>query len=274
MGQRSILITGCSTGIGLNAARTLRDRGWQVFAACRKPEDCARLQAEGLTAPLIDYEDTATVAPALAQVLAATGGTLDALFNNGAYAIPGLVEDLPTEALRLNFEANLFGWHELTRQVLPVMRAQGRGRIVQNSSVLGMVAMPWRGSYVATKFALEGLSDTLRMELRGTGIHVVLIEPGPITSDFRKNARTQFDRWIDWRASARADDYHLEITRHSSPDPVTFQLGPEAVTAKLITALDARSPRPRYYVTVPTYLSGAMKRAFPSRILDRVLSKG
>ena len=274
MTQRSILITGCSSGIGLDAARTLKARGWQVFAACRKAEDCARLMAEGLHAPRIDYEDEATLAPALAEVLAATGGTLDALFNNGAYAIPGLVEDLPTEALRRNFEANFFGWHSLTRLVIPVMRAQGHGRIVQNSSVLGFAAMPWRGSYNATKFALEGLTDTLRMEMRGSGIEVVLIEPGPITSDFRKNARAMFEQWIDWKGSVRHKDYAGQIARLGSDAPSKFELPASAVTAKLIHAIESPRPRPRYYVTVPTHLGGAIKRALPTRMVDRIFSKG
>ncbi|WP_371156836.1 SDR family NAD(P)-dependent oxidoreductase [Jannaschia sp. 2305UL9-9] len=274
MTTRSILITGCSSGIGLDAARRLSERGWQVFAACRKPEDCARLEAEGLTSPLIDYEDGATIAPALDRVLDATGGTLTALFNNGAYAIPGLVEDLPTEALRQTFEANFFGWHTLTRQVIPVMRAQGHGRIVQNSSVLGFAAMPWRGAYNATKFAVEGLTDTLRMEMRGTGIHVSLIEPGPITSAFRANARANFEAWIDWRTSVRSKDYEVEIRRLGSGDKGRFELPASAVTAKLIHAIEAPKPRPRYYVTVPTYLGGAMKRLFPTSLSDRILSKG
>ncbi|MEO1364021.1 MAG: SDR family NAD(P)-dependent oxidoreductase, partial [Pseudomonadota bacterium] len=187
MTTKTVLITGCSTGIGYAAAVGLRARGWRVFAACRKAEDCARLSAEGFDSPRIDYEDAGSIATGLAQVLEATGGTLDALFNNGAYAIPGGVEDIPTDGLRALFEANFFGWHELTRQVLPVMRAQGHGRVVQCSSVLGFIGMPWRGAYNASKHALEGLTDTLRVEMRDTPIHIVLIEPGPITSEFRAN---------------------------------------------------------------------------------------
>ncbi|MGB3553201.1 MAG: SDR family NAD(P)-dependent oxidoreductase [Jannaschia sp.] len=271
----SILITGCSSGIGLDAARTLRDRGWRVFAACRKPEDCETLRAEGMAgSPRLDYEDADTIASALAEVLDATGGTLDALFNNGASAIPGLVEDMPTDALRATFETNFFGWHTLTRQVIPVMRAQGTGRIVQNSSVLGFAAMPWRGAYNATKFALEGFTDTLRMEMVGTGIHVSLIEPGPITSRFRANAKANFERWIDWRASARRADYEVQIERLGTSEPAKFELPPAAVTTRLIHAIESSRPRPRYYVTVPTHLGGVMKRLLPTRALDRILSKG
>ena len=270
--SRSVLITGCSTGIGHHAAHALRDRGWTVFAACRKAVDCERLRGEGLLSPRIDYEEPVSIESGLAEVMDRTKGRLDALFNNGAYAIPGLVEDLPTEALRATFEANLIGWHDLTRRVIPVMRARGHGRIVQNSSVLGFAAAPWRGAYNATKFALEGLTDTLRIEMRGSGIHVVLIEPGPVTSRFRANARAQFERWIDWQASPRGGDYARVLHRLDSTDPGRFELGPEAVTRVLIHALEARNPRPRYRVTVPTRIAAVMKRLLPTRAMDRLVS--
>ncbi|MGB7319429.1 MAG: SDR family NAD(P)-dependent oxidoreductase, partial [Planktotalea sp.] len=166
--QRSILITGCSSGIGYDCAHGMRAAGWRVFAACRKDEDCARLKSEGFDSPLIDYTDPASIRSGLDEVLAATGGTLDALFNNGAYALPGAVEDLPRDGLREIFECNVFGVHDLTRAVIPVMRAQGHGRIVNCSSVLGLVTMKWRAAYSASKFALEGLTDTLRLEMRAT----------------------------------------------------------------------------------------------------------
>ncbi|WP_298430424.1 SDR family oxidoreductase [uncultured Jannaschia sp.] len=270
---RSILITGCSSGIGHDAAHNLKARGWTVFASCRKAEDCARLQSEGLISPRIDYEDGDSIASGLAEVLDATGGRLDALYNNGAYAIPGLLEDLPVDALRAIFEANLFGWHDLTRRVLPVMRAAGAGRIVQCSSVLGFAAAPWRGAYNATKFALEGLTDTLRLELAGTGIEVSLIEPGPITSRFRINGRRQFERWIDWRASPHRAQYERLLARFEDKTPDRWEMPPSAVTAKLIHAVEAPRPRARYYVTVPTHLGGAAKRLLPTRMMDRILSK-
>jgi NAD(P)-dependent dehydrogenase (short-subunit alcohol dehydrogenase family) len=275
MAQKSILITGCSSGIGYAAAVGLRADGWRVFAACRKPEDCARLRSEGFDSPLIDYTDAQTIAAGLAEVLEATGGTLDALFNNGAHGTPGAVEDLPTEALRQIFEANFFGWHELTRAVIPVMRAQGHGRIVQCSSVLGFVTLPWRGAYNATKFALEGLTDTLRIELKGSGIHVVLIEPGPVTSKIRQNSIPHFERWIDWKASARRDHYEATLIKRLYADrgPDRFELPPEAVVKKLRHALTSRRPQPRYFVTTPTYLMGALKRVLPTRALDWVLSR-
>jgi len=273
MTERSILITGCSSGIGHAAAQTLRKRGWRVFATCRKQEDCDRLAAEGFDAPRLDYTDEDSIQSTLDEVLKATGGTLDALFNNGAYAIPGAVEDLPTDALRDIFETNVFGWHSLTRAVLPVMRAQGHGRIVQCSSVLGLITMPWRGAYSASKFALEGLTDTLRMEMSDTDIDVILIEPGPITSAFRANSILQFERWIDWKNAPRSAQYEAQLRPrlYNSVKKTTFELGPEAVVNKLIHAIEAPRPRPRYYVTVPTYFSGFMRRLLPTRLLDKVM---
>lgn len=271
--MKSILITGCSSGIGYAAAHGLRARGWRVFAACRKADDCARLIAEGFDAPLLDYSDPDTITAAVQSVLAETGGQLDALFNNGAFAVPGAVEDLPTDALRSIFEANFFGWHTLTRAVLPTMRAQGHGRIVQCSSVLGLVALPWRGAYNSTKFALEGLSDTMRLEMKGTGIHVVLIEPGPITSKIRQNSIPHFERWINWQASPRAKDYKERLMQrlYQSAGPDRFELGPEAVVRKLVHAIEAPKPRARYYVTTPTYIAATLRRLLPTRALDQVM---
>lgn len=272
---RSVLITGCSSGIGLDAARGLRARGWLVVASCRKESDCERLRAEGFESPRLDYADEASVEAGLALALAATGGRLDALFNNGAHACPGAVEDLPRGALREIFEVNLFGWHDLTRRVIPVMRAQGHGRIVNCSSVLGLVAIRWRGAYVATKFALEGLTDALRLEMAGTGIEVILIEPGPVASRIRQNAVAHFERWVDWRASARAAEYEGLIARlYGPPVPDRWELPPSAVTARLAHALESPRPRARYYVTAPTYLMGTLRRLLPTRALDRVAARG
>ena len=275
MQQRTILITGCSSGIGYAAAHTLRERGWRVFTSCRQTRDCERLAAEGFDAPQLDYTDASSIAAALDHVLEQTGGTLDALYNNGAHATPGAVEDLPTDALREIFESNFFGWHELTRKIIPVMRAQGYGRIIQCSSVLGLVTMPWRGAYNSTKFALEGLTDTLRIELRDTPIHVTLIEPGPITSNIRANSIPHFERWIDWKSSARKAQYESALLDrlYTARGPDRFELPPQAVVDKLIHALEADRPRPRYYVTTPTRISGILKRILPTRALDWVLSR-
>jgi NAD(P)-dependent dehydrogenase (short-subunit alcohol dehydrogenase family) len=267
--RRSLLVTGCSSGIGLDAARGLRDRGWRVFASCRAEADCARLRAEGFDSPRIDYTDPASIEQGLAETLAATGGRLDALFNNGAYGLPGAVEDLPREGLAAIFETNLFGYHDLTRRVIPVMRAQGHGRIVNCSSVLGLAGMRWRGAYVATKFALEGLTDVLRIEMRGTGIHIILIEPGPITSDIRRNSIPHFERWIDWKGSARRDEYETLLHRlYDEKQHDRWELPARAVTAKLVHALESRRPRPRYWVTTPTYIVGTLKRLLPTRAAD------
>lgn len=275
MESRSVLITGCSSGIGLDAARGLKARGWRVFATCRHEADCERLRAEGLESFALDLADEAGIAAAVDEVAARTGGRLDALYNNGAFACPGAVEDLPRGALREIFEVNLFGTHDLTRRVIPMMRAQGGGRIVNCSSVLGLVGAKWRGAYAATKFAMEGLSDILRMEMRGTGVEVILLEPGPIGTMIRQNSIPHFEKWIDWQNSARAEEYRSLLGRlYESRGPDRFQLPPSAVTAKLIHALESRRPRARYYVTTPTYLAGALKRLLPTRALDWFVARG
>ena len=275
MNQKSILITGCSSGIGYNAALGLRKRGWRVFASCRQAEDCARLRGEGFESPQLDYTATDSIGAALREVLDATGGGLDAVFNNGAHQLNGAVEDLPTDGLRAIFEANFFGWHELTRQVIPVMRAQGSGRIVQCSSALGLVTIPWRGAYAATKHALEAISDTLRIELQGTGIRVVLIEPGPITTLFREKGIPYFERYIDWQNSPKRSEYEARLLpRMYNPGGADrFELGPEAVTAKLVRALEAQNPAPRYYVTTATYIAGYLRRVLSTRATDRIVSR-
>jgi NAD(P)-dependent dehydrogenase (short-subunit alcohol dehydrogenase family) len=273
--SRTILITGCSSGIGYDAAHGLAARGWRVFATCRAEADCARLRGEGLESFALDYDSEASIAAAVDEIRTRTGGTLDALFNNGAFACPGALEDLPRDALRAIFETNLFGYHDLTRRVIPLMRAQGHGRIVNCSSVLGLVGMKWRGAYVATKFAMEGLTDVLRIEMAGTGIHPILIEPGPITTRIRANAIVHFERWIDWKNSARRAEYESLVQRlYSASGPDAFELPAAAVTAKLIHAIESKRPRARYYVTTPTYVSGILRRLLPARALDWVLMRG
>jgi NAD(P)-dependent dehydrogenase (short-subunit alcohol dehydrogenase family) len=275
MTTRSILIKGCSSGIGFDAAQGLSARGWRVFATCRQEADCERLRGMGLESFVLDYADGASITAAVAEVKARTGGTLDALYNNGAFGCPGAVEDLPTDALRAIFEVNLFGYHELTRAVIPMMRAQGAGRIVNCSSVLGLVPMKWRGAYVATKYAMEGLTDVLRLEMAGTGIKVILIEPGPITSSIRKNSIPHFETWIDWKASARAAEYEVLLARlYEARGPDRFELPASAVTAKLIHALESPRPRARYYVTKATYLMGFARRILPTRGLDWLIRRG
>ncbi|MFD2190600.1 SDR family oxidoreductase [Pistricoccus aurantiacus] len=269
---RSILITGCSSGIGYAAAHALAARGWRVFATARAEADVARLKEEGLEALLLDLDSSDSIEAAVATVRERTGGRLTALFNNGAYGQPGAVEDLSREVLRAQLETNLLGTHDLTARVLPMMRAQGHGRIVQNSSVLGIAALPYRGAYVCSKFALEGLTDTLRLELAGSGIHVSLIEPGPITSRFRENSYRAFKANIDTTHSAHADTYrHVEARLVNQEKEAPFTLGADAVVTKLIHALESPRPRARYAVTFPTHLFATLRRILSTRALDRVL---
>lgn len=272
--QPSILITGCSSGIGQCVATGLAARGYRVFATARKATDVAALARQGLEALTLDLDDTASIDAAIRHVLEQTGGTLDALFNNGAYGQPGAVEDLSRAALRAQFETNLFGTIELTNRVIPVMRRQGHGRIIQNSSVLGLVALRYRGAYTATKFALEALSDTLRLELRGTGIHVSLIEPGPILSRFRENSYAAYRQWIRAETSAHREQYRALEARLGTAGPaVPFTLPADAVLTKVIHALESPRPRLRYYVTVPTRLLALLRRVLPQRVMDRILAR-
>ncbi len=273
--EKTILITGCSSGIGYDAAHGLKRAGWRVFATCRKEEDCARLRSEGLESFALDYADDASIKTAFDEALSRTGGTLGAIFNSGAFACPGAVEDLPTDALRAIFNVNLFGYHELTRLALPVMRKQGYGRIVNCSSVLGLVGIRWRGAYVATKFAMEGLTDVLRLEMADTPIRAILIEPGPITSKIRVNSIPHFERWIDWQHSPRKAQYEASLLKrlYEKRGPDRFELPASAVTAKLLQALETPRPKARYYVTTPTYLMGTARRILPQRLLDWVLGR-
>lgn len=272
MDSRTILITGCSSGIGRCVARGLKARGYRVFATARRAEDVEALASEGFESLRLDLDDPGSIAAAVDETLARTDGCLHALFNNGAYGQPGAVEDLSREVLRRQFETNLFGWHELTNRVLPVMRRQGYGRIIHNSSILGFMALPFRGAYTASKYALEGLTDTLRLELHDTGIHVSLIEPGPIESRFRQNAYAAYKRNLDPQTSAYRSRYLKMEERLLKEGPAApFTLPPEAVLKKVIQALESRRPRARYYVTFPTHLFGVLKRLLTQEMLDRLL---
>ncbi|MBF0126320.1 MAG: SDR family NAD(P)-dependent oxidoreductase [Magnetococcales bacterium] len=275
--MRTILITGCSSGIGQCVAHGLKKRGYRVFATARKEADVAILRQQGFEACQLDLDDSISIRDAVDWVLGQTGGTLHALFNNGAYGQPGAVEDLSREALRAQFETNLFGTHELTRLLLPVMRRQGFGRVIQNSSVLGFVALPYRGAYVASKFALEGLTDTLRLEWRGTGIHFSLIEPGPIRTAFRKNASLAFHRHVNSQDSIHQATYHaMEATfqQQARQGGGRFSLPPEAVLAKVIHALESRRPKTSYAITFPTHLFAILRRLLPRRVMDAILIRG
>ncbi len=272
MSEKSILITGCSSGIGAAAARTMKERGWTVFATARKDAHLAGLEADGLTALYMDYRETESITATADRVLKDTGGRIFALYNNGAYGQLGAVEDLPTSALREQFDANFFGWHDLTRRLLPSMRQNGGGRIVNCSSVLGMIAMKHRGAYVASKFALEGLSDAMRLELRGSGIFVSTIQPGPIATKFLENALASFYATIDREASPHKDEYDLRENQMKRGGDSTFKLQPSAVVERLIHAVESDRPKPNYYVTKPTYVMDIARRVLSRRQLDWFLA--
>jgi NAD(P)-dependent dehydrogenase (short-subunit alcohol dehydrogenase family) len=271
--RRTILITGCSSGIGLACARKIKARGWRVLATARKPDDLARLEKnEGVEALHLELADPASLERCAAEALERTNGRLDALFNNAAYGQVGAVEDLSAELLRQQLEVNVVGAHALIRAVLPAMRKQGHGRIVQCSSVLGLVVAPYRGAYCASKFALEALSDTLRLELAGTGIHVALIEPGPIRTEFVGNALRRFRDTIDIDGSAHRTTYLARLKSMEAGGTNRFKLEPDAVARKLVHAVEAARPRTRYFVTVPTYTAAVLRRVLPARLLDRLLA--
>ncbi|MCB1446553.1 MAG: SDR family oxidoreductase [Rhizobiaceae bacterium] len=273
MNQRpSIIVTGASSGIGAHCARALVRDGWRVFATVRREQDRVPLEAEGIETFLMDYTDAASIHALADAVLARTGGRLDALYNNGAYGQPGAVEDLPTDVLRLQFETNVFGWHELTRRVIPVMRAAGRGRIVNCSSILGLVPYKWRGAYNASKYALEGLTVTMMMELRGSGIHVSLIEPGPIRSDFMANALKAAEANIDLENTVHRVEYQRQLKRlRGELAGARGKLGPEAVYDVLRHALTSPAPKPHYIVTKPARRGVLLKRLLPSGLFYRIL---
>ena len=272
--KKSILITGCSSGIGRYVAEGLKQRGYQVFATARKPADVDSLKKQGFDALQLDLDDSDSIHSAVDELLSQTDGKLDALFNNGAYGLPGAVEDLSRDALRAQFETNVFGWIELTNRIIPVMRQQGHGRIIKNSSVLGFAAMPYRGAYNASKFAIEGFTDTLRQELVGSNIHISLVQPGPIISQFRANAYKAFQQFIKTENSVHQAQYDSMIARLNKQGPAApFTLGPEAVLKRVIHALESPKPKIRYYVTFPTYLFGYLKRFLSYRMMDRLLIK-
>lgn len=270
---RTVLITGCSSGIGRALARGLRARGWRVFATARRATDVDDLAAEGFEARRLDLAEPESLQVTAREVLAACDGDLYGLINNGAYGQPGAVEDLSRAALRAQFETNVFGTQELTNQLLPAMRRRGRGRIVQISSLLGFVCLPYRGAYNASKYALEALSDTLRLELAGTGIHVALIEPGPIRSRFRINAYRAFQAHVDVPRSPHRALYEQVAERLLAPEDAPFTLPPEAVLAPALHALTHPRPRIRYRVTVPARVLAPLKRLLPDRTLDRLLRR-
>jgi NAD(P)-dependent dehydrogenase (short-subunit alcohol dehydrogenase family) len=274
MQQRSVLITGCSSGIGLAAARTLKSRGWRVLATARGPADLARLsEAEKLEVLPLELSDPGSIAACADQALARTGGKLDALYNNAAYGVIGAMEDITADALRRHFEVNVIGTHDLTRRIIPAMRAQGHGRIVMCSSVLGFVSGPFRGAYCASKFALEAMSDALRIELAPAGIHVSIVEPGPIQSSFAATAASTFRANVDMQASVHRAYYERRLADLEAGSQRRIKLGPEAVVAKLVHALESPRPKIRYKIGLPTHAAAIAKRILPDSLLDLVLAR-
>ena len=271
MPQKSVLITGCSSGIGLASAKAMHARGWRVFTTARAPGDLAMLAALNLEPIALELRDPASVAACAATVLERTGGKLDALFNNAAVGQPGAVEDLPVELLRQSFEVNFFSWHALTRPILKQMRQNDSGRIVQCSSVLGLISPPWRAAYNCTKFALEALTDAMRHEVHGSGIKVSLIEPGPIATRFIEHAMENLRDNIDIEASVHHDAYKGRLAAMAKGGKLTWKLQPEAVAGKLVHALTSKSPKHRYYVTVPTYMAVLGRRFLPHAIGERLV---
>jgi NAD(P)-dependent dehydrogenase (short-subunit alcohol dehydrogenase family) len=271
---KTVLISGCSSGIGYATALELKNRGHKVIASARKAEDVTRLQQEGFLAVQLDLADSNSIQKAVKKALALAGDKIDVLFNNGAFGQPGAVEDLSRGVLKFQFETNVFGTHELTNLVIPIMRKQGHGRLIYNSSILGLVAMPYRGAYNASKYALEGLADTLRLELHGSNISVSLIEPGPILTDFRENSYVLYKNNIDTENSFHKDTYHkMEERLLTEGAAVPFTLPAKAVADKVVHAVESDCPKIHYYVTFPTYLFAYLKRLLPASWLDNLLRR-
>ena len=276
MSDKSILITGCSSGLGFDAALRLKDRGWHVLATARDAKDVARLAALGLDSYRLDLACPESTANGAEEALARTDGALYALYNNGAFALPGAVEDLSRDALQSIFNTNLFAQFDLIHRLLPAMKAQGRGHIINNSSVLGLCAVPYRGAYCSTKFAMEALTDALRMENRDSPIRITLIEPGPIPSRIRINSRVHFERWIDWTGSSQKQTYKdkvIPFLYNQDNAPSFAERPPSEATRILLKALESPNPAARYYVTPMTYIVNLMRRMLPTSALDAILAR-
>jgi NAD(P)-dependent dehydrogenase (short-subunit alcohol dehydrogenase family) len=271
---KTVLISGCSSGIGYATAVELKSRGHKVIASARKAEDVARLQQEGFPTVQLDLADSKSIQKAVRQALELSDHSIDVLFNNSGFGQPGAVEDLSREVLRFQFETNVFGTHELTTLLIPVMRKQGHGRIIYNSSILGLVAMTYRGAYNASKYALEGLADTLRLELHGSNISVSLIEPGPILTNFRENSFALYKKNIAVENSFHKDTYRkMEERLQKEGAAVPFTLPAKAVADKVVHAVESDCPKSHYYVTFPTYLFAFLKRLLPTAWLDNLLRR-
>jgi len=274
LAKKCILITGCSSGIGYHCAKRLQEEDeFEVIASVRKEEDVERLISEGFKTVLIDVDSSSSINDGFKEALEICKGDLFALFNNAGYGQPGAVEDLSRVSLKEQFETNVFGNLELTNLALRLFRERGEGRIIQNSSVLGFISFKYRGAYNASKFALEALSDALRVELKGSDIYVSLIEPGPIKSSFRKNAYKKFKEHIDMEKSYHKEAYKNSIKRFESDKDDPFTLTSEAVYVELKKILKSKKPKDRYRVTIPTKLFWYLKRVLPVCLLDEIVDR-
>ncbi|MEA3498509.1 MAG: SDR family NAD(P)-dependent oxidoreductase [Campylobacterota bacterium] len=267
----SVLITGCSTGIGEQTAIYLKEKGYDVFATARTKKDVQRLEDLGLKSYLLDVTKKDTISNSLEEILKQTNGTLDIVFNNAGFGQPGAVEDITTNVLKEQFETNVFGLHEVTIQVLEIMKKQGYGKIIQHSSVLGLVSLKLRGAYNASKYAIEGLTDTLRLELKDTNIDITLLNTGPVLSNFRENAKLKTKQNIDIENSRFKDSYIKSLSSSKSDVPFTL---PALCVAKIVEKIIlSKKVKPRYYITKATYLLGYLKRVLSTSMLDKILNK-
>ncbi|MBD3841676.1 MAG: SDR family NAD(P)-dependent oxidoreductase [Campylobacterales bacterium] len=269
--QTAILITGCSSGIGLQTAIYLKNQGFLVFATARKNQDVAMLKDLGFEAFFLDVTDPKSIQVTIESILQITQGRLDVVFNNAGYGQPGAVEDITTNVLKEQFETNVFGLHEVTKQLLPIFFAQGYGKIINHSSVLGLVSLKHRGAYNASKYAIEGLSDTLRLELQDTNIQVTVLNTGPITSNFRKNAQEKLKQNIDMENSRFKDEYQKGLQKAKSDVP--FNLEAIEVAKVVEKIINAKTIKPRYYITKATHILGFAKRILTTKQLDKLLRK-
>lgn len=267
--KKAVLITGCSSGIGLNATQYLSERGFHVIASVRKTDDISILKSRGIECIQLDLADSDSIESAV-DYINQYHPSLYGLVNNGAYGQAGAVEDLSRSALREQFETNLFGTHELTQKLMPIFHQHGVGRIVQISSVLGVIALPFRGAYNASKFALEGLSDTQRLELHDTNIKISLVEPGAIETRFRANAKLYFEKHIDTQNSRFKAQYQKVTERLERQENARFTESAERVSKDIHHALTAAKPKIRYRITIPTIIGSKLKRLLPDRMMDKI----
>lgn len=272
--HKSILITGCSTGIGYEAAKTLKQRGWRVLATARRAEDRERLERDiGVETLPLELADQSSVAHCAEAALRKTDGRLGALYNNAAYGVIGAMEDITGDVLRKHLEINVIGTHELTRLIIPAMRSNGGGRIVNCSSVLGLVSGPFRGPYCASKFALEAMTDAMRLELAGSGIFVSTLQPGPIRSEFLATTVATFKGNVDAAQSVHRETYHRRLQAMEGDTQSRFKLGPEAVVKKLVHALESSRPRAHYKISPHTHVISALKRILPRSAVDALMAR-